>query len=77
MKEKDMKAVFDSFQSIRIDRFIFTKLDETSTYGAAINLMEQYGKGCAYVTNGQDVPDDMLEATPGIFAEYVFGENDK
>ncbi|MEZ0116597.1 flagellar biosynthesis protein FlhF [Heyndrickxia faecalis] len=77
MKEKDMKAVFDSFQSIRIDRFIFTKLDETSTYGAAINLMEQYEKGCAYVTNGQDVPDDMLEATPGIFAEYVFGENDK
>ncbi|WP_244490600.1 flagellar biosynthesis protein FlhF, partial [Heyndrickxia coagulans] len=77
MKEKDMKEVVDSFQSIRIDRFIFTKLDETSTYGAAVNLMEQYGKGCAYVTNGQDVPDDMLEATPGIFAEYVFGENGK
>jgi len=77
MKEKDMQDIVESFQSIRIDRFIFTKLDETTTYGAAVNLMEQYEIGCAYLTNGQDVPDDMLEASPEIFVEYLFGEKGK
>ena len=60
-KENDMREIISQFSPIHIDRFIFTKLDETSSYGSMINLMSETGIGAAYVTNGQDVPEDIKE----------------
>lgn len=60
-KERDMKEIISQFSSIDIDRFIFTKSDETSSYGSMINMMSEAKIGAAYVTNGQDVPEDITE----------------
>ncbi|WP_226674196.1 flagellar biosynthesis protein FlhF [Rossellomorea aquimaris] len=60
-KEKDMREIISQFSSIHIDRFIFTKIDETSSYGSMINMMSEAGIGAGYVTNGQDVPEDITE----------------
>ncbi|MGM0750447.1 MAG: flagellar biosynthesis protein FlhF [Bacillota bacterium] len=60
-KERDMKEIISQFSSIDIDRFIFTKLDETSSYGSMINMMSEVKIGAAYVTIGQDVPEDITE----------------
>ncbi|PFA67865.1 flagellar biosynthesis protein FlhF [Bacillus sp. AFS015802] len=60
-KEQDMKEIISQFSSIDIDRFIFTKLDETVSYGSMINVMSEMKIGAAYVTNGQDVPEDITE----------------
>ncbi|MGM0851531.1 MAG: flagellar biosynthesis protein FlhF [Bacillota bacterium] len=60
-KERDMKEIISQFSSIDIDRFIFTKLDETSSYGSMINMMTEVRIGASYVTIGQDVPEDITE----------------
>ncbi|MGE6753095.1 flagellar biosynthesis protein FlhF [Rossellomorea sp. NPDC071047] len=60
-KERDMKEIISQFSSIDIDRFIFTKLDETSSYGSMINMMTEGKIGASYVTIGQDVPEDITE----------------
>lgn len=60
-KERDMKEIISQFSSIDIDRFIFTKLDETSSYGSMINMMTEVKIGTSYVTTGQDVPEDITE----------------
>jgi len=60
-KERDMKEIISQFSSIDIDRFIFTKLDETSSYGSMINMMTEVKIGASYVTVGQDVPEDITE----------------
>lgn len=60
-KERDMKEIISQFSSIDIDRFIFTKLDETSSYGSMINMMTEVKIGASYVTIGQDVPEDITE----------------
>ncbi|CAN7428535.1 flagellar biosynthesis protein FlhF [Rossellomorea sp. LjRoot5] len=60
-KEQDMREIITQFSSIDIDRFIFTKSDETSSYGSMINMMSEVKIGAAYVTNGQDVPEDITE----------------
>lgn len=60
-KERDMKETISQFSSIDIDRFIFTKLDETSSYGSMINMMTEAKIGASYVTIGQDVPEDITE----------------
>jgi flagellar biosynthesis protein FlhF len=77
MKEEDIVAIIDGFQSLEIDKFIFTKLDETSTYGAMLNIMMLYQKGTAYLTYGQDVPDDIEEATPSIIVKHLLEEKSK
>lgn len=61
-KEKDMENIVDQFKQVPIEKFIFTKIDETNSIGTMINLMIKYNKGLAYYTNGQEVPEDIEEA---------------
>ena len=43
-KPDDLKEVAEKFMDLPVDKFLFTKLDETATYGAALNLLYQYRK---------------------------------
>ncbi|KXH79998.1 flagellar biosynthesis protein FlhF [Sporosarcina sp. HYO08] len=65
-KEEDMRKVVDQFRVIPIEKFIFTKIDETETIGAMFHLMRDYRIGAAYFTDGQEVPEDLMEATPDL-----------
>ncbi|MCA0969123.1 flagellar biosynthesis protein FlhF [Halobacillus litoralis] len=70
-KYKDMQDIYHQFAHLPIEQFIFTKMDETSTYGSALNMVMQERIGVAYFTNGQDVPDDIVEATPMRLSRQV------
>ncbi|MBT2688575.1 flagellar biosynthesis protein FlhF [Bacillus sp. ISL-47] len=72
-KQRDMEDIYRQFSIIDIDKLIFTKADETSTYGAMYNLIHKYKKGAAYITNGQDVPDDILAAEPNVIVKQLLG----
>lgn len=72
-KQKDMEEIRNQFSLIHIDKFIFTKLDETSVYGAMLNMSQKFSTGIAYLTNGQDVPDDLIEANPEIIVNTILG----
>ncbi|MDF2066031.1 flagellar biosynthesis protein FlhF [Bacillus sp. Cr_A10] len=61
-KQKDMEVIIEQFMDFPIEKFIFTKLDETNSIGSIINLMVKYKKGLAYYTDGQEVPEDIVEA---------------
>ena len=61
-KYLDMKKIYKQFSKLPIYRFIFTKIDETHSYGAMFNLMDEFKVGTAYITNGQNVPDDFVDA---------------
>ena len=63
-KEKDLETIIEQFNKIPIEKFIFTKLDETNSIGTMFNLMIKYNKGLAYYTNGQEVPEDIEQARP-------------
>jgi len=62
-KPEDMEYIARRFDSVPIDKLLFTKLDETSTYGAIFNLLLCYQKPISYVTTGQNVPDDIEVAS--------------
>ncbi len=71
-KQSDMEEIFKQFSSsIDIKQFIFTKLDETATYGAMYNMIDKYQIGVAYLTNGQDVPDDKISASAEVISKLV------
>ena len=61
-KEEDMRTIIEQFKSFSVEKFIFTKMDETGSIGPMFNLMKDYGIGTAYYTDGQEVPEDITEA---------------
>lgn len=70
-KNQDMRRIIDDYRTTAYSHMIMTKIDETSSPGSVANAA-YYGKlPITYITNGQDVPDDIEEANPTILAGYV------
>lgn len=73
-KEEDLEMIYQQFSNIPIDKLIFTKLDETSCCGSLLNLSYKYHKPIAFITTGQDVPDDIIVATQHTIINQIVGE---
>ena len=58
-KYKDLKKIVDNYRSVSDFQLIFTKLDETSTLGSLYNITCYSDSSIAFVTCGQNVPDDI------------------
>lgn len=56
---RDMKVITDNFSRFKLDKVLFTKRDETETFGALLNLAMDYPLAFSYITDGQNVPDDI------------------
>ncbi|RIW36424.1 flagellar biosynthesis protein FlhF [Bacillus salacetis] len=70
-KEKDLNEIISNFSTLPIEKFIFSKADETSSYGTMYNILRNEGKGAAYITAGQSVPEDISEASPEGIVDLV------
>jgi len=70
-RESDMSDMIDRFSVLPIDSLLFTKMDETRTYGSLFTVMGRKKKPVSYFTTGQRVPEDLVLATPGHLAELV------
>jgi flagellar biosynthesis protein FlhF len=73
-KVQDMKRITEHFSKYKLDKLIFTKLDETETTGAIFNLLSEYPFKVSFLTNGQNVPDDLLQADAKLMVELLLGE---
>lgn len=58
-KYKDLMEIADVYKEISDYKIIFTKLDETTTYGNILNIKLYSEAEVSYITNGQNVPDDI------------------
>lgn len=58
-KYNDLKEIVDMYNQISHYKLIFTKLDETETYGNILNIKLYANSDLSYVTIGQNVPDDI------------------
>lgn len=69
----DQSRIYQRFEDLTT-HLIFTKLDETGSAGSILNLLSQTTLPTAYLTNGQNVPDDIEAATPYRLARHIIGE---
>lgn len=58
-KNSDIKTIVEGYRVLNYNNIIITKLDETSTYGSILNILNYASKPLSYVTTGQNVPDDI------------------
>ncbi|MGR3309672.1 MAG: flagellar biosynthesis protein FlhF [Candidatus Brocadiales bacterium] len=67
----DALEIFNRFGVIPLHRLVFTKIDETRTYGMLLNLAVSTALPQSYLTNGQEVPDDIEKASPDCIARLI------
>jgi flagellar biosynthesis protein FlhF len=70
---KDMKQIVEKMKSVQIDRVILTKWDESTCYGAALNLVYHYPYPLSFLSLGQGVPEDIMLADPEYMAKKIVG----
>jgi flagellar biosynthesis protein FlhF len=63
MKPADLTRVVDSFEVFRPQRLLFTRLDETATFGSIFNEAARTGKPLSFFANGQRIPEDLEAAS--------------
>ena len=64
----------ERFGRLRIDRVLFTKLDEAVNFGVLVNVARKVRKRLSYVTMGQDVPYHIEPGDPRRLAGLILGE---
>lgn len=75
-KYKDLLAIADAYKEMTDYRLIFTKLDETRECGNLLNLRLYTGEPISYVTNGQNVPDDIEVFNPQSVARSLLTDQE-
>ena len=73
MKSTDMLKTIERFLSFRISSLILTKFDETEILGNAISVMSREKLPVLYITTGQKVPQDLINASIGFFLRTMKG----
>ena len=72
-KYKDLLRIVDNYKVIADYHLIFTKLDETYTLGNLLNLKLYTNASIAYVTCGQNVPEDIEVFDPQKTVKLLLG----
>jgi flagellar biosynthesis protein FlhF len=70
-KTKDMQKITEHFSKYGLQKVIFTKLDETESVGPLYNLLNEYPLKVSYITNGQNVPDDILPVDDKLMLQML------
>ena len=74
---EDMQEIAKRFAPLKPTSLFFTKLDETRRYGPIYALAQETGLPISYLSIGQNVPDDVVLAHPGLVADLVMEGGDR
>ncbi|MBU3208836.1 flagellar biosynthesis protein FlhF [Clostridium algidicarnis] len=58
-KDKDIDFITEAYKVLKYNNVIITKLDETSSYGSILQILNKSSKPLSLVSTGQNVPDDI------------------
>ena len=75
-KTRDLSAIASKFTAYGVTKVIYTKRDETDAIGPVLNLAMQHHLKAAYVTTGQNVPDDIEPFRTDRYVEQLLGAHD-
>jgi flagellar biosynthesis protein FlhF len=69
---RDMLNVIERMGVVPLSALLFTKLDETSSYGTILNVLHDFDLPVSFFTIGQNVPNDIEIARGERFVELLF-----
>jgi flagellar biosynthesis protein FlhF len=74
MRAQDLRRIVESVQGLPSLRLLFTKLDETESFGTIVELAHQTSVPLSYWSAGQRVPEDIELASPERLADFLLAQ---
>lgn len=68
----DMADAAANFKMLNPESYVFTKLDETRRRGVILDQIFDHSLPVSFITNGQNVPDDIIGADPKKILQMIF-----
>jgi len=60
IKQNDLLEIYERYSVLGLNAILFTKLDETRSFGNIISFAYKVKKSISYLSVGQNVPDDLI-----------------
>ena len=76
-KEDDLIDILAKFKVFSVSKLLFTKLDESTSYGNIFNQLIRSKIPVSYLTNGQQVPEDIENATLEKLVDLIINKHEK
>lgn len=73
-QERDLRRVLDRVKDLPLLRLLFTKLDDTESFGTIFDVARHTGLPLSYWGVGQRVPEDIELASPERLAECLMAQ---
>ena len=73
-KDRELEEILSRFKIFQVSKVVFTKIDESESFGNMVNLLMKSNLQLAYFSTGQRVPEDIEIATPARLAEMIYSE---
>lgn len=74
--DRALREIIKDYIFLKDFKLIITKMDEPHSAGILVNACHYSGKGAAYVTTGQDVPDDISVTNLDEVVDRVLEQQD-
>jgi flagellar biosynthesis protein FlhF len=74
-REREMNETIENFGILPVSRLLFTKLDESGSFGSLVNVHLRHRYPFSYLTNGQRVPEDIEVATGRKLASLILKDS--
>jgi flagellar biosynthesis protein FlhF len=71
VKPADLSRMVDAYQVFKPQRLVFTKLDETASFGPIFNEAVRTEMPLSFFATGQRIPEDLEEVTPGRLTTLI------
>lgn len=75
-KKRDVEDVLRAFSVLEYSSIAITKVDESSFVGNVVDVADKYNKPISYITNGQEVPNDIAIADAEALVDLMIGDSD-
>lgn len=73
-KDSDLGNTLKCLKALTVAGLIFTKLDESCTYGNLINLLSDHALPLSYLTSGRQVPNAIATGSLKKIVELLLGD---
>jgi flagellar biosynthesis protein FlhF len=73
MRAADLRRLSEQYSIFRPGKLLFTRLDETETFGPILSRSVRMGKPVSYLSRGQRIPEDLEPATSELLLDLLLG----
>lgn len=71
MRTADLKRSAQAYEIFQPGKLLFTRLDETGTFGPILSQSVRMGKPVSFLSRGQRIPEDLEPATEALLLNLV------